>query len=296
MIRRIVPLPGGTYTVVLKNSQEFKVSRIQSRIVREQLLRRSRRGAPDHCRPGDRDVGRAEGVDRSTRVRLDLVLQGAGRRRELDRERDVRAVDHDRLDHLEAHDVAAKLRLLDVPEGVDDRDFGEGGHAFRSSDWAAAVGRLIRRRPSDGTCVDIRILPRVGTRGPRRASERQGTRGRSRVTSARDRFRGERRPPASWKPERCRRDPQYRDRCCEIPQEHPATARISRDRRRCCPAPRVLDTPVRRHLSSACRRRSEEVRRFGIPDRLAGQPADRSDPVARECATCLRSTSASSMS
>ena len=39
MIRRIVPLPGGTYTVVLKNSQEFKVSRIQSRIIREQLLR-----------------------------------------------------------------------------------------------------------------------------------------------------------------------------------------------------------------------------------------------------------------
>jgi two-component system, LytTR family, response regulator len=39
MIGRIVPLPGGTYTVVLKNSQEFKVSRIQSRIIREQLLR-----------------------------------------------------------------------------------------------------------------------------------------------------------------------------------------------------------------------------------------------------------------
>jgi two-component system, LytTR family, response regulator len=39
MIQRIVPLPGGTYTVVLKNNQEFKVSRIQSRIIREQLLR-----------------------------------------------------------------------------------------------------------------------------------------------------------------------------------------------------------------------------------------------------------------
>jgi len=39
MIRRIVPLPGGTYSVSLNNSQEFKVSRIQSRIIRDQLLR-----------------------------------------------------------------------------------------------------------------------------------------------------------------------------------------------------------------------------------------------------------------
>jgi DNA-binding LytR/AlgR family response regulator len=39
MIKRIVPLPGGTYTVMLTNNQEFKVSRIQSRIIREQLLR-----------------------------------------------------------------------------------------------------------------------------------------------------------------------------------------------------------------------------------------------------------------
>jgi len=39
LIRRIIPLPGGTYTVVLPNNQEFKVSRIQSRIIREQLLR-----------------------------------------------------------------------------------------------------------------------------------------------------------------------------------------------------------------------------------------------------------------
>jgi DNA-binding LytR/AlgR family response regulator len=39
MIRRIIPLPGGTYTVVLSNNQEFRVSRIQSRIIRDQLLR-----------------------------------------------------------------------------------------------------------------------------------------------------------------------------------------------------------------------------------------------------------------
>jgi len=39
MIRRIVPTPGGMYTVVLTNNQEYKVSRIQSRVLREQLLR-----------------------------------------------------------------------------------------------------------------------------------------------------------------------------------------------------------------------------------------------------------------
>ncbi len=39
VIRRIVPLPGGTYTVLLNNNQEFKVSRIQSRIIRDRLLR-----------------------------------------------------------------------------------------------------------------------------------------------------------------------------------------------------------------------------------------------------------------
>jgi two-component system LytT family response regulator len=39
MIRRIVPLPGGTYSVSLRNNQEFKVSRIQSRVIRDQLLR-----------------------------------------------------------------------------------------------------------------------------------------------------------------------------------------------------------------------------------------------------------------
>jgi DNA-binding LytR/AlgR family response regulator len=39
MIRRIIPVPGGTYTVILKDNQEFRVSRIQSRILRDKLLR-----------------------------------------------------------------------------------------------------------------------------------------------------------------------------------------------------------------------------------------------------------------
>jgi DNA-binding LytR/AlgR family response regulator len=39
MIRRIIPMPGGTFTVVLTNNQEFHVSRLQSRLLRDQLLR-----------------------------------------------------------------------------------------------------------------------------------------------------------------------------------------------------------------------------------------------------------------
>ena len=39
MIRRILPVPGGTYTVILKDNQEFRVSRIQSRVLREKLLK-----------------------------------------------------------------------------------------------------------------------------------------------------------------------------------------------------------------------------------------------------------------
>jgi DNA-binding LytR/AlgR family response regulator len=38
-IRRIVPVPGGTFTVTLSDNQEFRVSRIQSRVLREKLLR-----------------------------------------------------------------------------------------------------------------------------------------------------------------------------------------------------------------------------------------------------------------
>jgi two-component system LytT family response regulator len=39
MIRRIVQVPGGTFTVILSDNQEFRVSRIQSRLLREKLLR-----------------------------------------------------------------------------------------------------------------------------------------------------------------------------------------------------------------------------------------------------------------
>ena len=38
-IRRIIRMPGGMFTVVLNDNQEFAVSRIQSRLLRDQLLR-----------------------------------------------------------------------------------------------------------------------------------------------------------------------------------------------------------------------------------------------------------------
>ncbi len=39
LITRISPMPGGTYTAVLSNGQELPVSRIQSRVLRETLLK-----------------------------------------------------------------------------------------------------------------------------------------------------------------------------------------------------------------------------------------------------------------
>jgi two-component system, LytTR family, response regulator len=39
MIRRIIRMPGGMFTVVLNDEQEFPVSRLQSRLLRDQLLR-----------------------------------------------------------------------------------------------------------------------------------------------------------------------------------------------------------------------------------------------------------------
>jgi len=39
LITRVTAMPGGTYIVTLKNDQRLAVSRIQSRILRDQLLR-----------------------------------------------------------------------------------------------------------------------------------------------------------------------------------------------------------------------------------------------------------------
>ena len=97
-------------------------------------------------------------------VALDLVLERAGRGRQLDREGDGRAVDDDVLDHLEGDDVAPELGLLDGAQRVDDGGLGQAGHGR----WGS-----LRARGSDGRCVSI--VPRAGVgdaglRGPRRGS------------------------------------------------------------------------------------------------------------------------------
>jgi two-component system LytT family response regulator len=38
-ITKVSPLPGGTYLVTLTNGQEIRASRLQSRVLRDQLLR-----------------------------------------------------------------------------------------------------------------------------------------------------------------------------------------------------------------------------------------------------------------
>jgi DNA-binding LytR/AlgR family response regulator len=39
MIQRVTPMPAGTYTVIMANGEQFAVSRLRSRVLRDQLLR-----------------------------------------------------------------------------------------------------------------------------------------------------------------------------------------------------------------------------------------------------------------
>ena len=96
---------------------------------RDELLGLARLGAADHGAPGDLDLLDADAGQHGPGVALDLVLERAGRRRQLDREGDGVAIDDDRLDHVEGDDVAAELGLLDGAQRVEDGAFGDGGHA-----------------------------------------------------------------------------------------------------------------------------------------------------------------------
>ena len=124
-------------------------------------------------------------------VRLDLGLQRAGGRGELDREVDCAAVDVDRLDHPEADQVASDLRILDQRQGGHDVFVGQpiepcrGTASFPCGGWAtsrvAEVGRepmlpmLYRSdRPSAGrprSSSPARTAPRAG--GHRQVRGRQ---------------------------------------------------------------------------------------------------------------------------
>jgi hypothetical protein len=49
MLRRVSPMPGGTYVATLSNGQQLNISRLQGRILREHLLKlRSLTARPFH--------------------------------------------------------------------------------------------------------------------------------------------------------------------------------------------------------------------------------------------------------
>ena len=173
------PLPDATAITFLTPGQD--------------LLGRARRGAADRGAPVDREARDAHRVERAADLGLDLVLERAGRRGELDRERHVGAVDDDVPDHVPGDEVAAELGLLDGSEGIEDGGLGDGAHRVRVRSCAA--GRIVDRCTTRGPSY-----PRPGANGnlasggreqalpgPRRvsrpASLRIGRRARSRCAN-----------------------------------------------------------------------------------------------------------------
>ena len=93
-----------------------------------ELLGLARLGAPDHGAPGDVHVRGADRPERRIGRSLDLVLERAGRRRQLDGHRQGGAVDDDVLDHVEGDQVAPELGLLDGAHRLDDGVVGQAEH------------------------------------------------------------------------------------------------------------------------------------------------------------------------
>src|SRR6185369_16743532 len=94
-----------------------------------QLLGRPRRRASHGGTPGELDGRDADRVERRVDPRFDLVLERAGRRRQLDLEGNLGAVDPQVADHVSGDEVTTELRLLDVAEGFEDGGFGDGRHS-----------------------------------------------------------------------------------------------------------------------------------------------------------------------
>ena len=87
---------------------------------RHELLGLARLRAADHRAPGDLDVGRAESQDRAGVLASISSLSGQAGVVSSMVNATRRVLDGDRLDHLERHDVAPELWLLDV-RGVPSR-------------------------------------------------------------------------------------------------------------------------------------------------------------------------------
>ena len=121
----------------------------------EQLLRLGRAGPPDHRPPRHVDELGSEALEHSLDVAVDLVLERAGRRRQLDRQADPRPVDLDVLDHVERDDVAPELGLLDGAQRVEDRASRKSGSCGGSSLGLPATCGTSR----------VEILPRLEVTG-----------------------------------------------------------------------------------------------------------------------------------
>ena len=99
----------------------------------QELLGLDGRRPPHVAGPRHGDLAGTRSLERGSRVALDLVLERACRRRQLDGERDVAAIgDDDVLDHVQRDDVAPELRLLDGAERVEHAAVVEFVHAWRS--------------------------------------------------------------------------------------------------------------------------------------------------------------------
>ena len=94
----------------------------------QELLGLLRGGPPNHRSPRDLDPACADCTKRRSDIPLDLVLERASEGHQLDRERNIGAVDRDLLDHVEGDDVAAQFWLLDFAAGVEDGTFDERRH------------------------------------------------------------------------------------------------------------------------------------------------------------------------
>src|SRR5579859_1838318 len=115
----------------------------------DEIGRRPAERALHVARPVDLHRFGAQALEAGDDLVLDLGLQRAGRRRELDGERHVRPGDLDVLHHAQRDEVTPDLRVLDLSQGSHDVLVGEhGGHAsarsFLVSRWVGCHGAYQR--------------------------------------------------------------------------------------------------------------------------------------------------------
>ena len=106
---------------------------------RYQLLGLARLRAADHRSPGQIDCLDAKRRQHPIDVCLDLVLQRAGGRGQLDHERNARAVDAQVADHVTADDVTGQLGFAHRAKRVKDGCFGDRHDRWGPFAWGHAL-------------------------------------------------------------------------------------------------------------------------------------------------------------